>query len=78
MGKLLNGNKTGLQFGTWRTFLRIRVGVLCTSPNSATVAEERLAITNFLLLEHGVRVWKSKDVGIMWSVALKPNVQELA
>ena len=37
-------------FGIWRTFLRIRVGVMYMSPKLATVAKEPLATAIFLLL----------------------------
>ena len=40
--------------GTWRTFLRIRVGVMYMSPKPAMVAKEPLATTIFLLLGLGV------------------------
>ena len=41
-------------FGTWRTFLRIRVGVMYMSPKPATVAKEPLATAIFLLLGLGI------------------------
>ena len=41
-------------FDTWRTFLRIRVGVMYISPKPAIVVKEPLATTIFLLL--GLRV----------------------
>ena len=41
-------------FGTWRIFLRIRVGVMYMSPKPATVAKEPLTIAIFLLLGLGV------------------------
>ena len=41
-------------FGTWRTFLRIKVGVMYMSLKPATVAKEPLAIAIFLLLGLGV------------------------
>ena len=41
-------------FGTWKTFLRIRVGGMYMSPKPATVAKEPLATAIFLLLGLGV------------------------
>ena len=41
-------------FGTWRTFLKIRVGVIYMSPKLAIVAKEPLATAIFLLLGLGV------------------------
>ena len=41
-------------FGTWMTFLKIRVSVMYMSPKPATVAKEPLATAIFLLLGLGV------------------------
>ena len=41
-------------FGTWRTFLRIRVGAMYMSSKPATVTKEPLATAIFLLLGLGV------------------------
>lgn len=41
-------------FGTWRTFLRMRVGEICTSLKPTTVAKAPLATIIYLLLGDGL------------------------
>lgn len=65
-------------FGTWRTFLRTRIGVICISSKPATEAKEPLATAIFRLLGHGVYMWKNWDIGVIWSVAPESIIHELA